>query len=155
MMILSILLAYERILICFRIEKINIKEEELDKKLLSEKKFLFQEKFYVRLLFCILLIFFIAMIIIKLIIIEKGALFYTIIFLYKYKKDSDYDIYKSQMIFWTIWSFVEQIIMITYIYRILSKSIKEYIKTELIFFLFYGIFMDYFVHLLVFMNKSI
>ena len=149
MMILSILFAYERILNCFRIEKINIEEEELDQKLLSEKKFLFQEKFYVRLLLCVLLIFLIAMITIKVINIEEGALFYTIIFLYKYKEnsDSDYGIYKSQIIFLIIWSFVEQFIMITYIYRILSKSIKEYIKTELIFFFIvwyiYGLFCTF------------
>ena len=44
------------------------------------------------------------------------------------------DIYKSQMLGWIIWNFIEQFVMITYIYRTVIKFIKEKIKTELILF---------------------
>ncbi len=144
MMILSILLSYQRILICCRIEKITKKEEEIDKKLLSEKKYLFQEKFYVRLLLCIFVLFIIIMIIFKIVHINDGeAFFYTFNFIY-YSTDSsneDNTKYKAQMIFWIVWSFLEQALMITFIYRTLSKSIKEYIKTELLSF-----FIIWYIH---------
>jgi hypothetical protein len=135
MMVLSILLGYERILICCRTEKLTKKEEEFDKKLLFEKKYLFQEKFYVQLLFFALIIFLVVMIIIKIINIDKVSFFYTNIFIYNYKNNlDDDDIYKAQLICWIIWIFIEQLIMITYIYRTLTKSIKENIKTELLSF---------------------
>ena len=144
MMILSMILTYERILICCRIERINKEEEEIDKRLLSKKKYLFQEKFYVRLLLVFLLLFIIAMSIIKVINIAGVEMFYTFNFIYYYNNNNNNnteenkinvdDIYKSQMLGWIIWNFIEQFVMITYIYRTVIKFIKEKIKTELILF---------------------
>ena len=131
MMILSMILTYERILICCRIDRINKEEEEIDKRLLSKKKYLFQEKFYVRLLLVVLLLFIIAMVIIKIIHIDGVEMFYTFNFIYNTKEKN---IYKSQMLGWVIWNFIEQFVMITYIYRTVFKFIKENIKTELILF---------------------
>jgi hypothetical protein len=70
MLFLSIILRYQRILICCKIDKMDKQEIELDRKEFSEKRFLFQEKFYVRILLVVLLIFLVAMIVIKLIGIE-------------------------------------------------------------------------------------
>ena len=69
-MMLSIILRYERILICCRIEKLNKEEEELDRKQFIEKKYLYQEKFYVRLLIAVFGLLLIAMIIIRIVGID-------------------------------------------------------------------------------------
>ena len=131
MMVFSMILTYERILICCRIDKISREEEECDKKLLTEKKYLFQEKFYVRLLFIFLGTFLFIMILFK-IISGYQKLFF--IFNIIYKTEPNNDAFIPQFYFWVIWNFVEQFVMMTYIYRILSKSFKEQIKSELFSF---------------------
>ena len=131
MMVFSMILTYERILICCRIDKISREEEECDKKLLTEKKYLFQEKFYVRLLFIFLGTFLFIMILFK-IISGYQKLFF--IFNIIYSLEPNNDAFIPQFYFWVIWNFVEQFVMITYIYRILSKSFKEQIKSELFSF---------------------
>ena len=136
MMILSMILTYERILICCRIDRIDKEEVEIDKRLLFEKKYLFQEKFYVWLLLVVLLLFIIAMAIIKIIHIDGVEMFYTFNFIYNSEENEINvdDIYKSQMLGWVIWNFIEQFVMVTYIYRTVFKFIKEKIKTELLLF---------------------
>ena len=138
MMILSMILRYERILICCKITKINKEEEELDRKQFTEKKFLYKEKFFVRLLLAAFTLFLIVMIIIKLVGIkgvEGVEFFYTFNYIYKFKEDN-FSLFKSQMLGWVIWNFIEQMVMITYIIRTFSKSIKEKIKIEILSFFF-------------------
>ena len=128
-MILSMILRYERIIICCRIDKLNKVEEELDKKQYTEKKYLYHEKFYVRILVVVFILFLIVMIIIKFIEMDKVEFFYC--FNYICNNDS---LFQPQMLVWVIWNFIEQFVMITYLFRIFNKYIKEKIKTELLSF---------------------
>ena len=131
-MILSILLRYERILICCGIEKLNKEEEELDRKQFIEKKYLFQEKFYVRLLIAAFGLFLIAMIIIR-IVYDRIQFFYTFNYIYKFDDNND-NLFRKQLLVWVIWNFIEQFAIITYFFRILTKTIKEKLINELLYF---------------------
>ena len=131
-MMLSILLRYERILICCGIEKLNKEEEELDRKQFIEKKYLFQEKFYVRLLIAAFGLFLIAMIIIR-IVYDRIQFFYTFNYIYKFDDNND-NLFRKQLLVWVIWNFIEQFAIITYFFRILTKTIKEKLINELLYF---------------------
>ena len=116
-MIASILLRYERILACF---KISIQK-------FYNKRRLLQEKFYVRLLLIIFAIFFILLMIINLIGINAFKLF-------NFSNSKNNDEFKSQMIIWIIWNFIEQLLLITYIFRISKYNLKHNLYLELFFF---------------------
>ena len=132
-MVLSMILRNERILKCCKTKKLNKEEEELDRKKFSEKKYLYQEKFYVRILIFAFILFLIAMIIIKLIDIQDIDFFYCLNYIYQFKEEN-FSLFKSQMTVWVIWNFIEQCILITYIFRTINKYIMEKIKTELLLF---------------------
>ena len=134
-MMLSIILRYERILICCRIEKLNKEEEELDRKQFIEKKYLFQEKFYVRLVIALFGLFLISMIIIRIVGLKDIKFFYTFNYIYEFdnKKDLN-DLFNKQLCVWVIWNFIEQFVIITYFFRISSKLIKEKLINELLYF---------------------
>ena len=133
MLFLSIILRYQRILLCCKIDKMDKQEIELDRKEFSEKRFLFQEKFYVRILLVVLVIFLVVMIIIKLINNTKVELFYTFNYIHKFEKES-LELFKDQMLIWIIWNFIEQFVLITYIFNIFSKIVEEKIKMEILCF---------------------
>ena len=136
-MILSMILRYQRILICCGIDSLSREEEEFDKKQYKEKKYLYHEKYYVRILLIGFVLFFIAMIIIKVVKIDGVEFFYTSNYIYNFPNDNyeeKFSLFKSQMLGWTIWNFIEQFILITYLFRTLTKSIKEKIKAELLSF---------------------
>lgn len=131
-MFLSIILRYERILACCRIEKINKVEEELDRKRFIERKYLYQEKFYVKLLIAIFGLFLITMIIIRIVYDDNIKFFYTLNYISNIEDNSN--LIKKQLLGWVIWNFIEQFAIITYFFRILTKSIKEKLKNELLYF---------------------
>ena len=132
MLIFSMIFRYERILVCCKTHRLNKLEEELDRKHFKEKRYLYQEKFYVRLLIGSSLLFLIVMVIIKLNKIKNVEFFYTFNYIYDYK--NDFSLFKSQMMGWIIWNFIEQFVMISYIFRIINKPLKEKLKTELFSF---------------------
>ena len=132
-MMLSIILRYERILICCRIEKLNKEEEELDRKQFIEKKYLYQEKFYVRLLIAVFGLLLIAMIIIRIVGIDDIKFFYSLNFIYNFKKVHT-NLFNKQLFGWAICNFIEQFVIITYFFRIISKTIKEKLINELLYF---------------------
>lgn len=139
----SMILRYERILVCCQVHKLTKIEEELDRKRFKEKKYLYQEKFYVRLLLGSFALFFIAMIIIKFKKIEHVEFFYTFNYIYNFEENNYFSLFKSQMMGWVIWNFIEQLVIISYIFRTINKSIKEKIKTELIaFFILWYIYSN-------------
>ena len=115
-MVLSILIRYERILTCFNIN--------IDK--YYKKRYLLQEKFYVRILFIVFISVFILIIIINLIGNKCFELYYL-------NKSSNKSI-KSKIYIWIIWNFIEQFAIITYIFRIYNKKIKNYLSLELLIF---------------------
>ena len=134
MLFLSIILRYQRILLCCKIDKMDKQEIELDRKEFSEKRFLFQEKFYVKILLVVLVIFLVVMIAIKLIVIKDDELFYTFNYIHKFEKTESLDLFKVQMLIWIIWNFIEQFVLITYIFKIIYKIVEEKIKMEILCF---------------------
>ena len=136
MMVLSVILRYERILICCNINSLKREEEEFNRKQYKEKKYLYHEKFYVRLLLIAFALFLISMVVIKIVKIKGVAFFYTFNYIYNFKDAQPYNsqLFKSQMMGWVIWNFIEQLFLISYLFRVLLKSIKEKIKTELLSF---------------------
>ena len=119
---LSIILRYQRILMCCKIDKMDKQEIELDRKEFSDKRFLFQEKFYVRILLVVLVIFLVMMIAIKLIGINQVEMFYTFNYIHKFEEQTkSFYLFKVQMLIWIIWNFIEQFVLITYIFNIFSK----------------------------------
>ena len=109
LMLASIILRFERILICF---KININN-------FYKKRYLLQEKFYVRILICLAIILSIFLIIINSVTNNCAESFYS----------GNKSL--SKMKFWVAWNFIEQIIIITYIYRIFEKRLKYFLSLEL------------------------
>ena len=136
MMILSVILRYERILICCNIDSLKREEEEFNRKHYKEKKYLYHEKFYVRILLIAFALFLISMVVIKIVNIKGVGFFYTFNFIYNFgdAQNHNFQLFKPQMMGWVIWNFIEQFFLITYLFRILFKSIKEKIKTELLSF---------------------
>ena len=135
MMILSVILRYERILICCNIDSLKREEEEFNRRYYKEKKYLYHEKFYVRLLLIAFALFLISMFVIG-IVKKKVVFFYTFNYIYDFgeTQNHNFQLFKSQMMGWVIWNFIEQFFLITYLFRVLLKSIKEKIKTELLSF---------------------
>ena len=134
MLFLSLILRYQRILLCCKIDKLDKQEIELDRKQFSEKRFLFQEKFYVRILLCVLALFLVVMILIKLIGIKGIDMFYTFNYIHKFDPTEFSNVFKTQMLIWIIWNFIEQFVLITYIFKTLSKIVEEKIKMEILCF---------------------
>ena len=73
------------------------------------------------------------MIIIKFIEMDNVKFFYCFNYIYKFGKEN-VSLFQPQMLVWVIWNFIEQFDMITYLFRIFNKYIKEKIKTELLSF---------------------
>lgn len=126
-MIASILLRYERIISCL---KINIQK-------FYKKRRLLQEKFFVR----ILIIIFAAILILLIIIDVLGNNYFELFsFLDKNEKTK----LKSNIKIWIIWNFVEQLVLITYIFRIYKQKLKYILSLELyLFFIIWFIYSNY------------
>lgn len=87
-----------------------------------------------RILLVVLVIFLVVMIIIKLFGIKEVELFYTFNYIHKFEKNESLNLFKVQMLIWIIWNFIEQFVLITYIFKIFSKIVEEKIKMEIICF---------------------
>ena len=134
MMILSLILRYERILKCYNIYNNNEREDE---KYFSNKRYLYQEKYYFKILVICLLIIAILMIILNIVYQNDPQAFFRFNVIYYFddmKDDVNKNItYKMNLIAWICWSFLEQILLIFYIFRTMSKYIIEKLKFEIIF----------------------
>ena len=122
MMIISLILRYERILANFKYNKSIQYKKNIEK--FAEKRYLLQEKYYVRIFIILFGIFFITIIIIDLVGIKCFRLFYS-------SFNSDTDSYKLQLYIWIILNFIELGIILTYIFRIYNKPMKFFLKYEL------------------------
>ena len=136
-MILSILIRYERILTCFNINIDNY----------YKKRYLLQEKFYVRILGIAFFAIFLLIIIINLIGNKCFELFYI-------SNVSSNKSIKSKIYMWIIWNFMEQFAIITYIFRLYDKKIKNYLSLELLVFSVLSILYTNYSSI-IFLNKSI
>ena len=122
-MIVSLFLRFERIILCCGINK----NDEIDMKYFYKKRYLYIEKFYVKILMILFTIFLLVTIIIRAIKKEYLEVFYT-------NENVQLDEVKTWI--WVIWNFVEQFLMITYLFRIYNIiSPKQFIKFELYSFL--------------------
>ena len=113
-MIVVILLRYERILACFRI---NINK-------FYNKRYLLQEKYYV-------LISLISLFISFFIILIMNLIWKNCFEIFNLSHKPDNDNIKSQMYIYVTWNFIEQALLITYIFRIFNKHLKYYLSLEL------------------------
>ena len=122
-MIVSLFLRFERIILCCGINK----NDEIDMKYFYKKRYLYIEKFYVKILMILFTIFLLVTIIIRAFKKEYLEVFYT---------NTDVQLDEVKIWIWVIWNFLEQILMITYLYRIYNIiSPKQFIKFELYSFL--------------------
>ena len=132
LMLASIILRFERIFLCF---KINLEK-------FNQKRYLLQEKFYARILVGFALILTIFLIIINSLANNCVELFYS--------KNKNF---KSQMKLWVFWNFLEQFIIITYIFRIINKRLKHYLSVELYsFFIIWLLYTNYFSY--IYLNEK-
>ena len=74
------------------------------------------------------------MIIIRIVYNDDIKFFYTFNYIHNFDDDKHYNLIKKQLLGWIIWNFIEQFVIITYFFRILTKSIKEKLKSELFYF---------------------
>ena len=133
MVTVSLILRYERILKCYNIYKNNEKEDE---QLFSKKRYLYQEKYYFKILALCLILIAIPMIILYFVNKENVEVFFRFNLIYNFSNINIPSInirYEMNLIIWICWNFLEQAILIFYIYRTLSKCILEKLKFELIF----------------------
>ena len=141
MMDISIFLRNERILACFKYnsDKFNT-GENMEK--FAVKRYLLQEKLYVKIFIGLFLLFLIGIIIIESIGITCFELFFT-----SYNKnDDENESYKSQMYVWICLNFLENIAIMTYIYRFWNKTIKFILKKELYIILIFFIKLFIFIY---------
>ena len=124
-MIVAILIRYERILACFRI---NISK-------FYNKRYLLQEKFYVRIsLFSLIICF--------LFILIMNIIFKNCFEIFNLSHKPDNNNIRPQMYIWVMWNFIEQALIITYIFRILNKKLKYYLFFELCFIFVINFFIS-------------
>ena len=128
MMVISIILRYERILSCYKYNKPNQYKKNIEK--FAEKRYLLQEKYYVKIFIILFCAFFITILIIDLVGINSFRLFYDS---YDFNKDT----YKLQLYVWIILNFLEIGSILTYIIRIYDKQMKFFLKYELYIFLIF------------------
>ena len=132
MMFVSLIFRYERILKCCNIYKNSEREDE---KYFSKKRYLYQEKYYFKILLICLIVIALVILILYFINAKNVEFFFRFNLIYDFGEisESSRDItFKMNLILWIIWNFLEQGIMILYIYRTFSKFIKEKIKIEIL-----------------------
>jgi len=129
MMSISIFLRNERILSCFKYNSDKFNTGEIMEKF-TLKRYLLLEKLYVKIFIGLFLLFFIGIIITESIGISCFELFFTS------DIKENVESYKSQMYVWISLNFLENIVIMTYIFRFWNKTIKFILKKELYIILF-------------------
>jgi len=120
MMMISIFLRYERLLACFNINN----EDRYNMKKFYSKRHRIQEKFFVRIFLGLFFVFFTLLIIISIIGFKHFELFYS-----SSRNEEQYFI--KQTYVWIIWNFIEQFVLITYIFRIFNKKFNHLLSFEI------------------------
>jgi hypothetical protein len=142
-MIVSMLLRYERIIICCGIYK----NDAVDLQLFYTKRYMYLEKFYIRILVFIFAIFLLITIIN--IIIGTG-------FCEAFLTTDNNEIKISKLYIWVIWSFLEQMVIATYLFRTYDIiSPKQFVKFELYSFLIIWFVYNNFVLMFTFIRNEV
>ena len=121
LMMLSFFLRCQRIVSCCQINT----DERFDKQMFYDKRYIFQEKYYIKIMLCGLTVLIISLIIADCILPKKLTL--------NYFTPDDITIAKSTI--WLILNFIEQIVMVTYVYLMRINEVKQKIQFELFTFL--------------------
>ena len=133
MMIISLILRYERILKCCNTYKNSEREDE---KYFTKKRYLYQEKYYFKILMICLIILAVLMLILFFINIDNVGVFFRFNLIFNFEEIKDPNsinsIYKMNTALWVCWNFLEHGILISYIFRTFSQNIKEKIKLEIL-----------------------
>jgi len=119
MMMISIFLRYERLLACFNINN----EDRYNIKKFYSKRHRIQEKFFVRILIGLFFVFCAIIIITNIIGFKHFQLFYT--------SNNEIQNFIGQTYVWIIWNFIEQFVLITYIFRIFNKKMNHLLSFEI------------------------
>lgn len=131
MMIIPLILRYERILRCCYIYK---NSEKKDEKYFSKKRYLYQEKYYFKIMMIVLLSLAVVLIILYFVDMKDVEILlrFNLIYDFEDKEQQYHDpIYRMNVLVWVCWNFAEQIVLILYFFRIISKHLKEKIKLEI------------------------
>lgn len=120
MMMISIFLRYERLLACFNINN----EDRYNMKKFYSKRHRIQEKFFVRIFLGLFFVFFTLLIIISIIGFKHFELFYS-------SSRNEEQNFIKQTYVWIIWNFIEQFVLITYIFRIFNKKFNHLLSFEI------------------------
>ena len=140
-MFFSVILRYERIITCIK----------TDLRKFYTKRHLLQEKFYVRML----IVFFVVFLVFLLIINTISDKCFEILNISNLEDNINNKETKAQIYTWIIWSFVELLIIITYIFRIGDKKVKHYLLLELyIFSITSLLFSNYSSYIYLYRNKD-
>ena len=133
MMIISLILRYERILKCCNTYKNSEREDE---KYFTKKRYLYQEKYYFKILMICLIILAVLMLILFFINMENVGVFFRFNLIFNFEEIKDpnaiNNIYKMNTALWVCWNFLEHGLLISYIFRTFSQNIKEKIKLEIL-----------------------
>ena len=120
LMMLSFFLRCQRIVSCCQINT----DERFDKQMFYDKRYIFQEKYYIKIMLCGLTVLIISLIIADCLLPQKLTLNYF----------TPKDITVSKSTIWLILNFIEQIVMVTYVYLMRINEVKQKIQFELLTF---------------------
>lgn len=141
-MIVSIFLRYERIILCCGIKKNDV----ADLKQFYDKRFIYIEKFYVRVLMIIIALFLFTTILALIFKYDFISIFYI---------TEAKEIETIKLLIWVIWHFLEQFILITYLFRIHDIiNPQNLITFELYFFFIIWFFYTNFIFIFAYVNKD-
>ena len=104
MMIVSIILRYERIILCCGIKK----NDQFDKKFFYKKRKMYIEKFYVRIFVAFFFIFLAATIVVRVLNLDYFEIFFT---------NKEQNLNEIKIWIFMAWNFLEQFIIVTYLFR--------------------------------------
>ena len=123
LMMVSIFLRYERIILCCGINK----NDAADMKQFYEKRYLYIEKFYMRILMFFFGLFLVSTIIVRALDYEYFEIFFS---------NEDLLLNKTKMWIWVIYNFIEDFLLISYLFRLydIITLPNQYIKFELCVF---------------------
>lgn len=121
LMMLSFFLRCQRIVSCCQINT----DERFDKQMFYDKRYIFQEKYYIKIMLCGLTLIIICLVIADFILNTSLTLNY-----FTPNKNKI-----SQSNIWLILNFIEQMVMITYVYLMRINEVKQKIQFELFTFL--------------------
>ena len=123
LMMVSIFLRYERIILCCGINK----NDAADMKQFYEKRYLYIEKFYMRILMFFFGLFLVSTIIVRALDYEYFEIFFS---------NEDLLLNKTKMWIWVIYNFIEDFLLISYLFRLydIITLPNQYIKFELCIF---------------------